>query len=347
MQNSEEANKIFHIATSKPFLQAWMELNRANIDEEVFEAFYYFDNDIYKYLENQDIDVLENLAHTISAAISRGATERIPLYFRIYASDCYVLMEDYQSAISVFPNPPIKSRLTFQANRILSLRYYTRTLFEARELLLLFGPKVTKYCMDHLSEICRYIDVVIPKNEERIELLSSWAQSSSHNKYSIFNGCLFTYNATKLSKIEQFDFSENPIVQSFIKNITRMGENAVRDELGYPRVGEGWVSETKLFYEVKQAFSSFDVIQHASPAWLGKQHLDVYIPDLHIAFEYQGVQHDQAVDYFGGEASFLETKKRDLRKLRKCRQNGVRIIFVRPGYLLDEIIKEAISADPS
>ena len=42
------------------------------------------------------------------------------------------------------------------------------------------------------------------------------------------------------------------------------------------QVGEGWVSETKLFYLLQEKFPELEIVQHASPDWLGRQHLDIF-----------------------------------------------------------------------
>lgn len=56
-----------------------------------------------------------------------------------------------------------------------------------------------------------------------------------------------------------------------------------------PKVGEGWISETELFYKISDYFKEDEVVHHASPKWLGRQHLDIYFPKLNIGIEYQGL----------------------------------------------------------
>ena len=113
-------------------------------------------------------------------------------------------------------------------------------------------------------------------------------------------------------------------------NSYREPENHIRELLGLPNIGEGWVSETKLFYLIKEKFNNHRVLQHGKPIWLGKQHLDIYIPDLNIGIEYQGKQHTSPVDFFGGEGSFEENKKRDYRKKKLCLENGCVLYEVFP-----------------
>lgn len=107
----------------------------------------------------------------------------------------------------------------------------------------------------------------------------------------------------------------------------RDAENKVREILGIPKIGEGWVNETQLFRLVESLFSEHEVIREASPAWLGKQRLDIFIPDLALAIEYQGEQHYRPVALFGGEEGLKKAKERDKIKLKLCRENGIKVVY--------------------
>jgi hypothetical protein len=122
--------------------------------------------------------------------------------------------------------------------------------------------------------------------------------------------------------------------------LLRDAENTYRISIGAKKVGESWIGETELYYKIKSAFPNIEVIQHGRPTWLGRQHLDVWIPMLNVAIEYQGLQHDKAIDFFGGEKAFEQNLKRDQLKKRKCFENNVTLIEVREGYDLKEIINK-------
>lgn len=118
----------------------------------------------------------------------------------------------------------------------------------------------------------------------------------------------------------------NPFIE-YVEEILREAENLLREKHGLPKIGEGWISEMKLYNLVKTIFP--DVIHHASPDWLKPQHLDIYVPSKNLAFEYQGIQHFEPIDFFGGEEAFKLTIKRDRKKEEKCRVNNVRLIYWR------------------
>jgi hypothetical protein len=116
-------------------------------------------------------------------------------------------------------------------------------------------------------------------------------------------------------------------------------ENNIRLKYGIPLIGEGWVSETQLYKNLEQLLPDYKVIHHGKPEWLGRMHLDVYIPELRVAFEYQGKQHYQAVDYFGGQDSFEKTQIRDIEKARLCKENSVTLVYINEG---DDFSKEKL-----
>lgn len=113
-----------------------------------------------------------------------------------------------------------------------------------------------------------------------------------------------------------------------IFGMVREAENAVRKRHGIAAVGEAWVSETELLYRVRKLLAEIEVIAHGQPRWLGRQHLDIWIPSRSIAIEYQGIQHFKAIERFGGADGFARTKARDQRKRKLCEDNGIRLIEI-------------------
>jgi len=125
------------------------------------------------------------------------------------------------------------------------------------------------------------------------------------------------------------------------KQLLREAENLVREEAGLPRVGQGWIGETVLFHLLRDSFPTVKVLQHARPEWLAPQHLDVYLPEYNIAFEYQGAQHLGPVDYFGGESAFIAQQNRDKRKKKLCKKYGCFLHEVFQGYDPQELVQRA------
>lgn len=99
----------------------------------------------------------------------------------------------------------------------------------------------------------------------------------------------------------------------------------VQQTLGLSR----WVREAEMYSLVKKVFPDRVVLREASPPWLGRQRLDVFVPDLHLAIEHQGEQHYRAVDAFGGESALRRNLERDALKRRLCKENKVHLIEIR------------------
>lgn len=85
-----------------------------------------------------------------------------------------------------------------------------------------------------------------------------------------------------------------------------------------------WINEFNLYLIVKNLFP--DTIYQYRTSWLKQQSLDIYIPSKRVGIEYQGIQHYEAVEIFGGEEGLLATQERDMRKATACEENNIRLI---------------------
>ena len=85
-----------------------------------------------------------------------------------------------------------------------------------------------------------------------------------------------------------------------------------------------WKHELSLFHAVRAAHP--DTLYQYRPEWLGRQSLDLYIPSLKTAIEYQGIQHYLPVGFFGGEEALSQRQELDLQKRKLCAENDVRLI---------------------
>lgn len=125
-----------------------------------------------------------------------------------------------------------------------------------------------------------------------------------------------------------------------LKVIIKEAEDLYRVDIGMPKTGEGWISETELFYKLRNRFKEHLVIHHGNPKWLGRQHLDVFFPKFNIGIEYQGLQHYEPVDFFGGVETFLKNQERDLRKKQLCIKNNCYLIYVKKDYDFADLCSE-------
>jgi hypothetical protein len=172
-------------------------------------------------------------------------------------------------------------------------------------VMFMVPPNFTTFGEEHLPEVISLFAEKMQEYEDR-------------NSLTIARDCYckpHEMNEKKLKKI--------------IHGITRIAENELRRGLKLPAVGEGYIQETILFYKVQSAFPDTEVIHRGKPVWLGKQHLDIWIPSHMVAVEYNGQQHYETIDYFGGIDGLRKQQELDARKAALCSENRVRLFIVR------------------
>lgn len=112
--------------------------------------------------------------------------------------------------------------------------------------------------------------------------------------------------------------------QKYISQCNNMAE--------YIKTENKWKSEELVFEYTKKLFNKHQVIYQHRPYFLrtysGQMSYDVFVCGENIAIEYQGKQHFEPVEFFGGQKHFEEQRKRDALKREKSEQNGVILIYV-------------------
>ncbi|MBR2786758.1 MAG: hypothetical protein IKD76_04615 [Clostridia bacterium] len=197
------------------------------------------------------------------------------------------------------------------------------TIFVSRKTLKTFISK----------QLSNYSDDIIRYTEEALEEIR---QATNKNFYY----CFFKPTIYGVGK---FATERRTPDRDAIKSLIRYSENIYRIKHDLPPVGEGWISESLLYHQIKSAFPKTVVEQHSRPNFLGMQHYDVYIPEYKIALEFQGDQHFTPIEVFGGEDALARRKALDEKKREISAKNGVKQIDVIPGYsirnLLNTIVK--------
>ena len=89
--------------------------------------------------------------------------------------------------------------------------------------------------------------------------------------------------------------------------------------------------ENNILFEERKSFN-----------WLGKQHLDFYLPEYNIAIECQGEQHFIFKEHFGGELGLERRKKLDEKKYNLCCENGIKIIYYTDNLKRKKMFNENI-----
>lgn len=91
-------------------------------------------------------------------------------------------------------------------------------------------------------------------------------------------------------------------------------------------------SQTILFEKLQSIFVNEKIEYEKRFKWLGLQSLDIYFPKYSIGIEYDGIQHFEPVEHFGGEKYFEIIKIRDAKKDKLCLDNGCTLIRLKYDY---------------
>ena len=178
--------------------------------------------------------------------------------------------------------------------------------------------------------ITKILEDVYAKIEKDQSLIEIYFHTNMMSPIKGFTGLDFSLPVVKFTQYIESNFN--------LKNVSRNFENKIRMKESIPKIGEGWIEETKLYNTIKQKFPDINVIHHARPAFLGSQHYDIYLPESRIAIEYQGIQHEQVIDFFGSKKGYNKRKKLDQRKKKLSLENNIKLIEVFPETDFEELV---------
>ncbi len=117
-------------------------------------------------------------------------------------------------------------------------------------------------------------------------------------------------------------------IEQYKKGIYVKIENMARVELGFAKIGEYWTSEVVMFKIVEGLYPDYKTKRHYRPKWLEGLEIDIYISGLELGFEYQGIQHYEPVEHWGGLEQLEKQQRNDRRKKELCEEHGVDLVIV-------------------
>lgn len=104
-------------------------------------------------------------------------------------------------------------------------------------------------------------------------------------------------------------------------------EERLRRSIGFPPHSKTGGSELILFWIVSALFQPTEVLRHARPPFLEGLELDIFVPSLRLAVEYQGEQHYVPFSHLGGARNFRQVQQRDTKKAAFCKKHGIDLRF--------------------
>jgi len=358
----------------KKFYKHWLnQLNKDNfidIKGNLSYVFVYLYSLIERFIKDKDINYLTKCFEKITKGY--GEYENIQYYITYWTFDAYLYLKNYDKAWETGKGNSLEITdvINFRAKCV-------NTSIDGQDLMCILGKNngLTEFGKNHQKQISPLATVFLEdfqkehgKNlieyfcgqfdfpnltEEDFERLREfypneknflfWKENyekEEKKKYPYIYGH-YLFGGVPISppwiECEAIPSIITVAIKNEGKRILRECENTLREEANLPKVGEGWISEKELFYRLKEAFQKEKVIHHGRPAWLSPQHLDIYFPLRSIGVEYQGAQHQNPVEYFGGEKAFEQQQKLDRRKSRLCNKHDCKLIYVYEGYNLEKI----------
>jgi hypothetical protein len=141
-------------------------------------------------------------------------------------------------------------------------------------------------------------------------------------------------------KNDRPDICGQYLIESALKDILHYAHGHVRELNGLKPHRSKWINEQLLFDRIKLTFTNTTVIGQGSPHWLDGQRFDIWLPEHSIAIEYNGKQHYQPVNFFGGEEGLKKTKERDALKKQKCIDNSTHLFILDEDYDFEFLVEE-------
>jgi hypothetical protein len=155
----------------------------------------------------------------------------------------------------------------------------------------------------------------------------AWFKKRYYEKYGeeapadLFVASIYTPEGIQI-KIDYYSLFDRNDYKQFQLDM----EALYREQSGLPAKNQGWVNQAFLARCVEKVLTGIEVVCEANPTWLYGQRLDIFVPSLKLAFEYQGEQHYFPLEHLGGEQGLKDRQEMDERKRAACEKAGVTLI---------------------
>jgi hypothetical protein len=137
----------------------------------------------------------------------------------------------------------------------------------------------------------------------------------------VVNKIFFRFFSNRFNYTNGDDFYLSDVYESFKNDFKK-----VYADIGSQFKGNMYKSEYLLFKLLSYYFD--DTIYQFRSRWLNKMIIDIYVPSLKLAIEFQGQQHYEATEYFNADfQDFSKSIIRDKAKKELCEANGIILVY--------------------
>lgn len=149
------------------------------------------------------------------------------------------------------------------------------------------------------------------------------ANKKHDNKYK-YNDSVYINNSSKINIVCE---KHGEFKQSAANHLSGQGCPKCKRSKGELKI-EKMLNNSNIKYEAQKTFNT---CRYKYPL-----KFDFYLPTLRICIEYDGIQHFEIVEKWGGIDNLIDTQNRDKIKTEYCKNNDIKLIRIR----YDENIEE-------
>lgn len=308
---------------------------------------------IEKGKSHNTLEVWQEVAREIESFVrSHRNWPQVSAQGDYWVSDGYLLAKEFDLALAKFPNKPgvntlrpnkreyldtMYKQTTFKIEvvKFFRVKRYAEEEVKGKEVVSLGSNyALTDYGLKNIERLPNACEVVLDqrRHELGVRIIDHLMVDYGFVKLQVFHNTVFCYLASPDYYLEAWHLNATRTPNFILSTLTRT-ENIIRKEDGLPQLGVGTSrGEDYLYSLVRRWFAGEDVLRHTRFGWLCNQHLDVYVPSIRTAIEYQGEQHEESIEHWGGIEGLKKRQELDERKRLLCAENSIRLLYVYPVY---------------
>lgn len=203
----------------------------------------------------------------------------------IWANDCLLGLKQYEKYLEITKPQQIFGTQTHNSNFRLNIQKKNGFNANPIDILLMAGGRNTEFITTnqvlYKHKVMEVFTSYSDKNGGWFRIFKKWNPDNKPYSHSLFGGSPLWDKPKLPFEILAF-YTAN---MHMIKLLSKEAENKAREELGHRMVDQGTVLETEIFKKIELEFSNTTVIHHGWPERGGRQHFDIWLPDLHIAVD--------------------------------------------------------------